>query len=71
MPLGGSQSTTDGTFIYVPTADRQGIVVIDAGSNEVIDTIEVLDVNSVVATSDGLWMVDNSFGYLQRFDLAT
>jgi hypothetical protein len=31
----------------------------------------VLDVNSVVATAEGLWVVDNSFGYLQRFDLAT
>jgi hypothetical protein len=70
-PLGGSQSTTDGTFIYVPTANRLDIVVIDARSNEVVDNIEVLDVNSVVATAEGLWVVDNSFGYLQRFDLAT
>jgi hypothetical protein len=70
-PLGGSQSTTDGTFIYVPTANRLDIVVIDARSNEVVDKIEVLDVNSVVATAEGLWVVDNSFGYLQRFDLAT
>ena len=71
VPLEGSQSTTDGTFIYVPTADRQGIVVFDAGSNEVVDKIEVLDVNSVVATAGGLWVADNSFGYLQRLDLAT
>ena len=71
VPLGGSQSTTDGTFIYVPTADRLGIVVIDARSDQVVDKIELLDVNSVVATAEGLWVVDNSFGYLQRFDLAT
>ena len=59
VPLGGSQSTTDGTFIYVPTADKLAIAVIDARSHQVVDKIEPLEVNSVVATADGLWVVDN------------
>jgi len=69
--LGGSQSTTDGTFIYVPTADKLAIAVIDARSRQVVDKMEPLDVNSLVATEDGLWVVDNMFGYLHRYDLAT
>ena len=43
VPLGGSQPTTDGTFIYVPTADKHGIVVIDARSHQVVDKIEPLE----------------------------
>ena len=71
MALGGSQSTTDGTFIYVPTADQLDLAVIDARTRQAVDKIEPLEARSVVATAGGLWVVNSVFGYLQRFDLAT
>jgi hypothetical protein len=71
VALGGSQSTTDGTFIYVPTDDGFNIAVIDTRSHQLLDMIEPLEVNSVVATDDGLWAVNHVSSYLQRFDLRT
>ena len=61
----------DGTSIYIPTddSDQMDVLVVDGATFEVIDTIETLGANSVSAADGALWVVDDTFGVLQRFEI--
>jgi hypothetical protein len=66
---GGSQSAFDGAFVYVPTADKIDVLVVDPASLEVVDTIRPLEVNAVVAADGGgVWTASNTINFVQRFD---
>jgi outer membrane protein assembly factor BamB len=69
-PTGGGTVATDGTRIYVPTADGQDLLVVDADTFAVVDTIEPLSVHSVEVVDGALWTAHFDHGVLQRFDLA-
>ena len=61
----------DGTSIYIATddSDQLDVLVVDATTFEVTDTIETLGANSIVAADGALWVVDTTYGVLQRFDI--
>ena len=54
-----------------PDGGEDAIAVIDAHPMRSSTRSSRLEINSLVATADGLWAVSNVFGYLQRFDLGT
>jgi hypothetical protein len=62
----------DGRRIYL-TADRVDLIVIDAGTYEVVDTIEPLTIvagpNALAVGAGGLWVAGGASGILQRFDI--
>lgn len=68
---GGGGVATDGRSIFVPTHDDQpaDVLVIDAETFEVADTIQPLEVNGVLAYDGSLWVAHQRTNVLQRFDL--
>jgi hypothetical protein len=68
-PTAGGTLATDGTSIYVPAADSLGVLVVDASTFEVVDTIEPITPYSVAIEGDGLWIVEAGGAIAQRFDL--
>jgi hypothetical protein len=76
-PTRASQNAFDGTSIYVPTVDSQtdpvngrpDVLVVDPTTFTVTDTIETLRANSIDAADGAVWVVDDAFGILQRFDI--
>jgi DNA-binding beta-propeller fold protein YncE len=69
--VGGGGIATDGISIYVPTRGEQpwNVLVLDAATYEVIDTIEPLDVNGVAVLDGSLWVTNPFQNILQRFDI--
>ncbi|MET1000980.1 MAG: hypothetical protein ABWZ15_04155 [Acidimicrobiia bacterium] len=67
-PTSGSLSVSDGERIFVPTLDEKGILVVDASTFEVIDTVNALGANSVALLDGSLWTASRRFGLLQRHD---
>jgi hypothetical protein len=69
--VGGGGIATDGTSIFVPTRGEGpwDVLVLDAETFEVADTIEPLDVNSVMVDDGALWVTHPWTNVLQRFDL--
>jgi hypothetical protein len=64
----GSQSAFDGSFIYLPAKDYDEIVVIDATTLEVADTVLTLGVNSLQVLDGVLWTANNVSGFMQAFE---
>ncbi len=66
-----SMCAYDGSAIYVSTADSNGreVLVVDATTFAVTDTIATIGANSLAVTDGSLWVVDGVFGVLQRFDV--
>jgi hypothetical protein len=67
-PTVGGTLATDGTSIYVPAADSREVLVIDAVTFTIVDTIEPIDPWSVAVDGDGLWIVEDGGPVAQRFD---
>ncbi len=69
----GGFIVTDGTSIFIPTKDGfpNDVLVVDAETYEIIDTVEPLDVNGVALLDDSLWVTNETFNVAQRFDLPT
>jgi hypothetical protein len=68
----GGGIATDGDSIYIPTEDGfpKDVLVVDAVTYEVVDTIEPLDLNALALDDDGsLWVASGRLGVVQRFDL--
>jgi hypothetical protein len=69
--VGGSEMTYDGQFIYL-IAEGTDVLVVDAESLEVTDTIEPLSIvarlNALTHTPGALWVAAGDSGILQRFD---
>ena len=67
----GGGIVTDGESIFVPTHDSfpNDVLVVDAQTYEVVDTIEPLDVNGVALLDDSLWVTHQTFNVVQKFDL--
>jgi YVTN family beta-propeller protein len=68
-PTAGGTLATDGTSIYVPAAGSQEVVVVDASTFTVVDTIEPIDPWSVAIEGGRLWSVEEGGAVAQRFDL--
>ena len=70
--IGGSQMAHDDQSIYV-IADKSDVLVIDAHTYEMTDTIEPLSIvggaNALTTTPDALWVATGDTGILQRFDI--
>lgn len=68
---GGGGVATDGRSIFVPTHDEQaaGLLVIDAATLDVVDTIQPLEVNAVLVDDGSLWVTHQHMTVPQRFDL--
>ena len=69
---GGGGIVTDGESIYVPTREfalANDVLVVDADTYEVTDTILTLNVNGAALLDDALWTTGNTFDVVQRFDL--
>ena len=68
---GGGGIVTDGESIFVPTHDAlpNDVLVVDAETYEVVDTIEPLDVNGVALLDGSLWVTHQTFDVVQKFDL--
>jgi hypothetical protein len=68
---GGGGIVTDGTSIYVPTrgAEPFDVLVLDAATFEVTDTLTPLDVSSLAVADGALWVTDPHFNVLHRFDV--
>ena len=70
--IGGSQMAHDDQSIYV-IADKGDVLVIDANTYEMTDTIEPLSIvggaNALTTTPDALWVATGDTGILQRFDI--
>jgi hypothetical protein len=67
-PTTGSNTGYDGRSIYVITDDYKDILVTDAETFEVTDTIETFGVNSVDLHDGALWVTSGDSDVLQRFD---
>ena len=68
----GGSIATDGGSIYIPTEDGfpKDVLVVDATTYEVVDTIEPLDLNALAVDDNGsLWVASGRMGVAQRFDL--
>jgi hypothetical protein len=50
-------------------ADSQQVLVVDASTFTVVDTIEPINPWSVAVEGDGLWIVEEGGAVAQRFDL--
>jgi hypothetical protein len=71
-PTGGSLVVTDGERIFVPTYYASGpkdVLVVDAGTFAVKDTIEPLGNNAVALLDGALWTADGQFNMVQRHDV--
>jgi DNA-binding beta-propeller fold protein YncE len=68
-PMVGGTLDTDGTSIYVPAADAREVLVVDASTFTVVDTIEPNDPWSVAVAGDRLWIVEEGGAVAQRVDL--
>ena len=56
----------------MPTKDgAEEVLVVDASTFEVIDTVESLGSNSVALLDGSLWTASGAFGLLQRHDDVT
>ena len=68
---GGGGIVTDGESIFVPTHDAlpNDVLVVDAETYQVVDTIEPLDVNGVALLDGSLWVTHQTFNVVQKFDL--
>jgi YVTN family beta-propeller protein len=67
-PTVGGTLATDGTSIYVPAASSREVLVIDAATFAVVDTIDPLEPWSVVFADGGLWVVPDNGAIAQRFE---
>ena len=69
----GGAIATDGNSIYIPTNDSfpRDVLVVDATTYEVVETIEPLDLNSLAVDGASLWVTSGALGVAQRFDLPT
>ncbi len=65
----GGLTATDGARIYVPVSGHRDVVVVDAETFAVVDTIESLGNNAPVLLDGSLWTVDSWDGLMQRHDL--
>jgi streptogramin lyase len=67
---GGGGIVSDGESIFVPTDDApfNDVLVVDADTYEIVETIEPLDVNHVALLDGSLWSTDGTFDVAQRFD---
>jgi hypothetical protein len=70
-PTRCSQCAFDGASIYLPTDDDGtfDVLVVDATTYEVTGTLETLGANSLDVGDGALWVVDDTFMVLQRFDI--
>ena len=69
----GGGIATHGDSIYVPTEDGfpKDVLVVDANTYEVVDTMEPIDLNVVALDDDGsLWVASGRMDLVQRIDLA-
>jgi hypothetical protein len=64
----GSLAVTDGRSIYVPTADHRDVLVVDAITHSLTDTIKPLGNNAVAFDHGALWTV-GGYDLLQRFSI--
>lgn len=62
-------TATDGDRIYAPLAGYRDVVVIDAATLEVVDTIDTLGNAAPVLVDGSLWTADSWYGLMQRHDL--
>ena len=62
-------TATDGDRIYAPVAGYRDVVVIDAATFEVVDTIDTLGNAAPVLVDGSLWTADSWYGLMQRHDL--
>jgi hypothetical protein len=67
-PTVGGTLATDGTSIYVPSASSQEVLVVDADTFAVVDTIEPIEVWSVASAEGGVWVVPDNGAVAQRFE---
>lgn len=67
----GGGIVTDGSSIFIPTKDGSpnDVLVVDAATYEVINTVTPLDVNGVAVEDGTLWVTHETFNVAQRFDL--
>ena len=64
---GVSQDAYDGTSLYLLTADKAGILVVDPSDMTVVDEIVPLfGINSLDFDGERVWGVGNTYGFLQR-----
>jgi YVTN family beta-propeller protein len=67
-PTAGGTLATDGRSIYVPSSSSGTVLVVDATTFAVVDTIEPLAPWSVAFEDGGLWVVPDSGAVVQRFE---
>ena len=67
----GGGIATGGVSIYIPTKDGfpKDVLVVDATTYEVVDTIEPLDLNALALDDGALWATSGRLAVGQRFDL--
>ena len=61
-------TATDGARIYVPATGHRDVVVVDADTYAVVDTIETLGNAAPVLLDGSLWTADSWDGLIQRHD---
>jgi len=66
--MGGMLIETDGRHIYVPTADRVDVLVVDAVTYTVTATIHTAGSDAVASGGGAVWTVGHN-DLLQRFDV--
>jgi hypothetical protein len=64
----GATVASNGRSIFVPTADFRDVLVVDASTFDVTDTIQPFEVWSVAVVDGSLW-VSSGNAMLQRYDL--
>ena len=62
-------TATDGERIYVPLVGNLDVVVVDAETFNVVDTVETLGSIAVVVLDGSMWVADARYGLMQRHDL--
>jgi hypothetical protein len=67
-PTEGSNTGYDGRSIFVLTADNKDVLVTDAETFEVTDTMETFSANTVGLQDGAVWVTDGQTDVLQRFD---
>jgi hypothetical protein len=61
-------TATDGARIYVPVSGYRDVLVVDADTYAVVDTIETLGNTAPVLLDGSLWTADSWYGLMQRHD---
>jgi hypothetical protein len=65
----GSLAVTDGSRVFIPRSDEFDVLVVDAETYDLIDTIESQGANGLALLDGSLWTAAAYAGVTQRFDL--